>query len=88
MTYWSTEDELAAWKLRREGRAALSQLKGTVKKLHTNSREYAKGFVAGGYGLSLDVFKGANDIISSRQAHASYLVSNNNFLDMFVQVSV
>lgn len=82
-----TEDELATWRLMREGQNALSQLKGSVKKLHTNSREYAKGFLAGAYGLSLDVFQDSNNVIPSRQAHASFLVSNNNFLDTFVQVS-
>lgn len=83
-----TEDDLAAWKLMREGKNALSQLKGSAKKLHTNSREYAKGFVTGAYGLSLDVNQDPNDVLSSRQAHATFLVSNNNFLDTFVQVSI
>lgn len=68
-----TEDELATWRLMREGQNALSQLKGSVKKLHTNSREYAKGFLAGAYGLSLDVFQDSNNVLPSRQAHASFL---------------
>jgi hypothetical protein len=60
-----TEDELTACRLMREGQNALSQLKGSIKKLHMNSWEYAKGSVAGAYGLSLDMFQDLNNILPS-----------------------
>ncbi|KAG1767491.1 hypothetical protein EV702DRAFT_1050344 [Suillus placidus] len=79
------KEELAAWRLRKEGQTALSQLKGTIKRLHANSREYAEGFVAGGYGLSLDTSQTATNILTLRKDYTTSLVSNNNFLDKFVQ---
>ncbi|KAG1854406.1 hypothetical protein C8R48DRAFT_776800 [Suillus tomentosus] len=77
--------ELGQWIKRREGLNTLSQLKRTVKRLHSNSRDYAEGFVAGAFGLSFDMSKAATDITPSRQAYATLLLSTNEFLDTFVQ---
>ncbi|KAG1876132.1 hypothetical protein C8R48DRAFT_669327 [Suillus tomentosus] len=63
--YVNNKQELKSWRLK-EGQTTLSQLKGTIKKLHTKSRDYAEGFVAGGYGLSFEMFKNAAEIVPSQ----------------------
>ncbi|KAG2046633.1 hypothetical protein BDR06DRAFT_977341 [Suillus hirtellus] len=77
--------ELTDWKSRREGKSTLSKLKGTLKRLHLNSRGYAQGLVSGGYGLSMDISKDATNIIQSRQDYVLFLLLNYDFLDAFVQ---
>jgi hypothetical protein len=82
-------EELTKWKLRQEGQNSLARLKGLVKKLHRDSQGCARGLVVGAYNLSLQVlFKNTNDIVPSRKSDASVLLSNYDYLDIIVQVSM
>ncbi|KAG2132822.1 hypothetical protein DEU56DRAFT_757313 [Suillus clintonianus] len=82
----TNREELAAWKQRQEGRAVLTQLKASVKRLHTKSRDYAEGFVVGGYKLSFDLLTDATDAaVKTRKTYATSLVSSVNFTDTFIQ---
>lgn len=82
-------EELEEWKLRHEGQSALARLKGTVKKFHKDSQGSARGLVVGIYSLFLPVlFRNTEEIIPSRKRDASELLSNNDYLDAFIPVSM
>jgi hypothetical protein len=66
-----------------------ARLKGLVKKLHRDSQGCAWGLVVGAYNLSLQVlFKNTNDIVPLCKLDVSVLLSNYDYLDIIVQVSM